>query len=138
MLWDPNRTVWYQNLCNRTLSTAQDWYCCIDQYTFNTSEIIPETVIFNFRENTLQPLLSDWIGLMRPFELGKCFTTKGFGKVDAMDAILIMMNASFGYRFYIHSEKEFFVSFNPSGLPRIDIGLEERLPKERFILFTSF
>ena len=67
--------------------------------------------------------------IFRPFLIGKCFTSKTLGKVDAMHTVLIHLNNTVGYRVYLHDPDIFFVSFNPSGLPRLEIGLDEGLSK---------
>ena len=42
---------------------------------------------------------------------------------------MIQLNSSYGYLVYLHDPDVFFVSFNPSGLPRIDIGIEKNVEK---------
>ena len=130
--WSANRTVWYQNVCNRTLQTVQHFYDCIEDVTMTQSEIIMTILSFSILNNSISLRTGDWVEIFRPFITAKCFTSKSFGKVDAMDTVLIKLNNTVGYRVYFHDPDVFFVSFNPSGLPRIEIGLDEGLSRPAF------
>ena len=127
--WDSNETIWYQNVCNRTLQTAQHFYDCVEQYTYNPSDILLGASNYIARDTSVKVITTEWEEIMRPFVTGKCFITKTLGRLHFMDTTLLMFNSSFGYRVYLHDQDIFFISFNPSGLPRVDIGIEKKLPK---------
>ena len=120
----------YENICQRSLTTAEDFYQCVKDNTYNQSEIIIGTEKYDFRDNTLDNETKiEWTEILRAFDTGRCFTRRTLGKLDLNDVSLISFNSSVGYRVFLHDYDNFFVSLNPSGLPRIDIGIEQFLPK---------
>ena len=84
---------------------------------------------FILKNDTLSFRTTDWVETVRYLTSGKCFTAGTLGAVGEMDTDMIMLNSSYGYRVYLHDPDVFFVSFNPSGLPRIDNGIERNLTK---------
>ena len=115
----------YEIICHGSLTTAEDFYQCVKDYTYNQSEIIIGAEKYDIRDNTLENVTIEWTETLRPFETGRCFTTRTLGKLNPMDVSLITFNASVGYRVFFHDHDNFFVSYNPSGLPRIDIAIEQ-------------
>ena len=111
------------------METANEFYDCIDDITFRQLEIILGITTFGLKSQTLGFRTTDWVETLRYLINGKCFTSRTFGAVAEMDTNMIQLNSSYGYRVYFHDPDAFFVSFNPSGLPRIDIGIKKNLEK---------
>ena len=84
---------------------------------------------FSLKDNALSFRTTEWVETLRYLATGKCFSTRTFGAAGEMVYDMIQLNSSYGYRVYIHDPDVFFVSFNPSGLARIDIGIEKKLEK---------
>lgn len=84
---------------------------------------------FSLKNNTLSFRTTEWVETFGSLIGGKCFRSRTFGALGEMDTEMIQLNSSYGYRVYLHDPDVFFVSFNPSGLPRIDIGIEKQQEK---------
>ena len=87
------------------------------------------TVSFTLKNKSVTVRPNGWVDIIRPLLTGKCFTSKTLGKLAPVDTIVIMLNNSLAYRVYLHDPDVFFVSLNPSGLPRMEIGLVQGLRK---------
>ena len=111
------------------METADQFYDCINDITYKQLEIILGISTFSLKTNSVSLRTIEWVETFRSLAHGKCFTSRTFGAVGEMDTDLIQLNSSYGYRVYFHDPDVFFASFNPSGLPRIDIGIEKQLEK---------
>ena len=117
---------WFADICNRSLTTSEEYYDCVESAFYTKEELIFESLIFDFTTARFSNITVNWEPKVSAIFFGRCFTASNIGTIEAGKWIKVHLNTTIQakYNIWLHDPDFFMLSLNPLSVPTLDNALQ--------------
>ena len=119
---------WFSYLCNKTFTTVDDFYDCIQDQTFSKDDlIIKESQDMYFVKPKMNDVTVQWKNFTDSMVFGNCLQPTILESLDDGRNIKFFLNTNIStplYEIRIHDPNFYLTSMNPSNTPAIPISID--------------
>ena len=125
---------WFSYLCNKTFSSVDDFYDCVQDQTFSKDDlIIKESQDMYFVNPKMNDVPVKWKNFTDSMVFGNCLQPTVLETLDEGRNIKFFLNSNISaplYEIRIHDPNFYLTTMNPSNTPAIPVSIDFNVNKQ--------